>query len=114
MTMEQVYQLTENLKQLLDHYHLQDRVVTIRELKELLDKRGELIDRLELPCSEEDQVLVRKIDAMNQKINPVLESIRTEIIKDMQQLKKTKKTISRYRNPYQGPSQDGMFLDKRE
>ncbi|WP_157800197.1 flagellar protein FliT [Sporolactobacillus pectinivorans] len=86
----------------------------IEEIKKLLNARQAQLALLSGKRSDEDKAWGEKITALNQKIDVALENIKQDIVKDMHHLNKTKKVIKKYRNPYQGPTKDGMFLDKKE
>lgn len=114
MLMEQIYNQTVEIKELVTGYDSSRRDEVIGQLRKLLDERGRLTGQLAGRCSDEDRVLGEKIVAMNQEINRSLQSIKMDIVGDMRQFKHRKRSVKRYRNPYTGPTKDGMFLDKRE
>ncbi|RYM05914.1 hypothetical protein EWH99_04625 [Sporolactobacillus sp. THM7-7] len=114
MTLQKIYDQTVALERLIDQYDREKRDGWIGKLQELLDARGRLVEQLSGPRSNKERAVVEKIVAVNQKIGEGLQSIKMDILKDMHQFRMRKHTVSRYRNPYTGPTKDGMFLDKRE
>lgn len=109
-----IYDQTLKLKNLVDHYDRMNREKTIEKIKEFLNARETQLALLTGKCNDEDKIWSEKITALNQEINVALENIKQDIVTDMHHLNKTKKVIKKYRNPYQGPTKDGMFLDKKE
>jgi hypothetical protein len=114
MTYQKLYDLTLAIKQLIDSESHEDREEQIRKLHKLLDERGDLINQLLRASTVSDRALCQKVIALNHDIDSELGSLRSTIIKDMNTFRHLKKSVNRYRNPYQGPTKDGMFLDKRE
>lgn len=114
MALQEIYDQTVELDELIKGYEREDRDAFIEKLQQLLDARETLLKKLPDHCSDSDRQIGRKIELMNQRINQTLQSIKQEITFDMSQFRHRKKTVNRYRNPYSGPTRDGMFLDKRE
>jgi flagellar protein FliT len=114
MEMNRIYELTVALDQLVQMRNSMPRETFLEKLLRLLDARGKLIDGMSGKVSEEERPICRKVVLLNQRINPVLQDVKREIAADMNQFRVRKSTVSRYRNPYNGPTKDGMFLDKRE
>jgi flagellar protein FliT len=114
MVLQEIYDQTVKLDALIKSYECKDRDAFIEKLQRLLDSRETLLKELPDHCSDSDRQIGRKIEEMNQRINQSLQFIKQEITNDMSQFRHRKKTVNRYRNPYSGPTRDGMFLDKRE
>ncbi|MFT8310768.1 MAG: hypothetical protein ABF629_06355 [Sporolactobacillus sp.] len=114
MVLQEIYEQTVELDELIKDYEREDRDAFIEKLQQLLGSRETLLKELPDHCSDSDRQIGQKIDEMNQRINQSLQSIKQEITNDMSQFRHRKKTVNRYRNPYSGPTKDGMFLDKRE
>ncbi|MTT31574.1 flagellar protein FliT [Terrilactibacillus sp. BCM23-1] len=111
---EKIYELTMALQQSISEYHKEARDETIEQIQSLLAERGEWMKKLPPSYSTEQKALGKKIVELNQVIDPGLKSICNDIRNDLIMLKRKRKTSHRYRNPYQGPPVDGMFLDKKE
>jgi flagellar protein FliT len=114
MALQEIYDQTVALDELIKGYGREDRDAFIEKLQRLLDARETLMKELPSHCSDSERQIGREIEEMNQRINQSLHSIKQEITNDMSQFRHRKKTVNRYRNPYSGPTKDGMFLDKRE
>ncbi|MFD2615846.1 flagellar protein FliT [Terrilactibacillus laevilacticus] len=111
---EVIYDKTLALQKSISEYQKEARDETIEQIQSLLAERGEWMKKLPVSYSAEQKALGKKIVELNQVINPGLRSIRDDIRNDLIMLKRKRKTSHRYRNPYQGPPVDGMFLDKKE
>lgn len=114
MLMQEIYNKTVQIEDLLGKQEQVPRETFIKQLQHLLDERGRLLSRLSGTCSADERAIGQHIMEINQRINQQLRSIRQDIVQEMQQFKHRKRTVSRYRNPYTGPTKDGMYLDKRE
>lgn len=114
MTYQKLYDQTLTIKCLLDQADQTDREEWIGKLQTLLDERGKVLERLSKVSGAEEKATGEQIVAMNRQINAALQLLKQEIVNDMNQFRHRKRSVGRYRNPYQGPSKDGMFLDKRE
>lgn len=114
MALQEIYDRTVELDELIKGYECEERDAFIEKLQRLLDSRETLLKGLPDHCKDSDRQIGRKIELMNQRINQSLQLIKQEITNDMSQFRHRKKTVNRYRNPYSGPTKDGMFLDKRE
>ncbi|MBQ0140965.1 MAG: flagellar protein FliT [Kurthia sp.] len=95
----------------------EQREKQIALIDKLLDARGQTIDLL-LKASEhpikghKDEVLLK---ALNKGILERLEVCKTEILSDMKQLQTSKKSESRYMNPYSSlQNRDGTYFDGRK
>jgi flagellar protein FliT len=91
-----------------------EREAYIEKLNKLLAERQELLDQLPPSSTEGDLKLGEKILALNRKFEPVLAEQMKMIQSDLQNVKHKKKTNTKYANPYQSTSADGMFFDKRK
>ncbi|MCL1632278.1 hypothetical protein M3N64_10045 [Sporolactobacillus sp. CPB3-1] len=115
MGLQKIYDLTVELEQLVtDEKQSMSRDELIAKLRQLLDARGRLTAELSGTCSEAERPMGERIAEMNRTINKQLHLIKQEITNDMNHFRHRKRSINRYRNPYTGPTKDGMFLDKRE
>ncbi|RYL95798.1 hypothetical protein EWI07_01065 [Sporolactobacillus sp. THM7-4] len=114
MLMRKIYNQTLEIKNLINDYDTEQREVWIENLQRLLDTRERTLKQLSGSCTDEERPIAKEIMAMNRWIDDSLQSIKNDIIQDMKRFKHRKRTVSRYRRPYDGPTKDGMFLDKRK
>lgn len=115
--MKDLYLQTEELvtfvKQPLSDDH-DERDAFLVELDIKLQKRESLlkkIDGSELTSAE--RKLGNEVIKLNQQLNERLEQIQMEIRRNLADLKEKKKTGRKYENPYEGPTSEGIFFDKR-
>ncbi|GGL54419.1 hypothetical protein [Sporolactobacillus putidus] len=114
MMFRELYDQTLAIKKLLDQADQTDRERLIKKLQRMFDKRGEILKHLPGVTSDEDKELIREVADMNHGINTAMQGVKQSIVNDMNQFRHHKHSVSRYQNPFQGPTKDGMFLDKRE
>ena len=113
---EQVYQLSEQLYQLVLKPLAKDaRDERIEQITSLLEKREQLLPKVQPPFTSEEKELFQQIRTWNDVITAKFTELKVQIQQDMIQTKKSKKTSQQYVNPYQNVStSDGMFYDKRK
>ncbi|ANB61915.1 flagellar assembly protein FliT [Anoxybacteroides amylolyticum] len=111
----ELWNVTKELYALLEKPVVKEaREETIAAIEQLLKRRGELIEQLSPPYSEEEQQLGREMVALNQTIAQKLTQLKQQIQQDLKALKQKKKANQNYTNPYQEAfSMDGMFYDKK-
>ncbi|MFX3617927.1 MAG: hypothetical protein ACE3JK_10390 [Sporolactobacillus sp.] len=114
MVLQEIYALTVELEKWTEQYTATEREPWMEHLQQLLNRREALIQKQGRELTGEERALAKTITAKNQKINQTLLAAKQAIINDMSAFKQRKRTVSRYRRPYAGPTKDGMFLDKRE
>ncbi|TWI59963.1 flagellar protein [Halalkalibacter nanhaiisediminis] len=86
----------------------------IAQLDERLVKREPFIKQVdEDSLSDAEKQLGQELIKLNQQLTKRMEQVRTEIQGNLNQLKAKKATSRKYENPYDGPSTDGVFFDKR-
>ncbi|WP_017726265.1 hypothetical protein [Halalkalibacterium ligniniphilum] len=115
--MKELYLVT---KELDDHLHghfpkeEDERDLFIEKLNEGLESRDALIKAIERDkLTEKEQALGGEVVKLNERINERLELLIEVIRTDMNQLKVRKNIGRRYEHPYEGPTVDGVFFDKR-
>ncbi|MCL7746698.1 flagellar protein [Halalkalibacter alkaliphilus] len=86
----------------------------IAEVDERLAQRDHFINRIDFSkLSEAEKKLGQEILKLNKRLTERLEQIRAEIRANISDIKKKKETGLKYENPYDGPTSDGVFFDKR-
>ncbi|RFU63939.1 flagellar protein FliT [Peribacillus glennii] len=108
------YETTLELIDLLEGNEQRERDEKIVLIEELLSLRDQLIKSIHPPYTEEEKELGLQLIALNNKLNILLTGEKAAIQKDIKQLSVKKESTSKYINPYQSFSTDGMFYDKRK
>lgn len=113
--LEKVYELTIQLQELLaDSVSPKDRDNTIDKLNQLIDERGQWMEKLSPPYTDEEKKLGEKIYELNLGVQEKMQLLFQEIKQEMAQVKRQKKTQQSYANPYKDLStSDGTFLDRK-
>ncbi|MED1603095.1 flagellar protein [Alkalihalophilus marmarensis] len=89
-----------------------DQFIAIIDLK--LEHRAALIEQIEREnLTAGERKLGDELIKLNTKLNARLEVIQAEIQANLSELKVKKQTHKKYENPYDGPTMDGVFFDKR-
>jgi flagellar protein FliT len=110
---QQFYQLTIELTQLLGKPH-GERDEKVTRVEELLDQREALMKEIIPPYTLEEVELGKKSIQLNAKLTQLLQTEKILIQKDIKGLQSKKESNTKYVNPYQNLSTDGMFYDKRK
>jgi flagellar protein FliT len=110
----ELYQVTEALyREVQKQESKENREEQIERIVKLLDERQSLMDKLQPPFSEEENELGQQLVQLNKVIDAQLQKIFAEIKMDIKDLKVKKAKSTKYSNPYESISTDGMFFDKR-
>jgi flagellar protein FliT len=109
-SLEHFYEVTLKLVEVIENH--QDRDEKINLVDQLLVERDELLKDIRRPVPEEVE-LAEKVLMLNQKLDLLLLKEKTQIHKDLKDLKQRKENSHKYQNPYASVSIDGMFYDKR-
>ncbi|WP_353654037.1 flagellar protein FliT [Bacillus sp. ISL-55] len=107
------YEATLELIQILQK-PLEERDEKILKVEELLEKREVLMKGIVPPYTLEDAELGRQIVQLNTRLDQLLIAEKIWIQKDIKNLQTKKESNTKYVNPYQNLSTDGMFYDKRK
>jgi flagellar protein FliT len=93
-------------------------------LKKLLDQRQTAIDSYEwakikisteqITFNEEEKSLAKNIVEVDNQITILLEQRTVELQQERRKTYQKGKSITKYRRPYQGPTRDGIFFDKKK
>ncbi|MFD2629161.1 flagellar protein FliT [Oceanobacillus kapialis] len=113
--LEPVYEITTRLKTLLNQeITAKTREAMIEQVNQLVELRGEQLEHVTPPFSEEEKQLGQELVAMNRAIEEKMEKLFTELKTEMKQVKKQKKSNRTYINPYDKVrARDGRFMDSR-
>lgn len=101
------------------HSHLQkgmadDRDAYIQTIDTFIEKRQALIDTLPGTYTTAERQVGKKIVALNEKVDTLLQKQLSFIKKDLDMLKKNKVRQQHYTNPYKGLTVDGMYFDQKK
>jgi flagellar protein FliT len=107
------YQLTIELIQLLENSNL-ERDDKINKMEAMLNHREGLMINIAPPYTAEEVEVGKKINHLNIKLSQLLQAEKALVQKDIKVLQTKKETNTKYVNPYQNLSTDGMFYDKRK
>ncbi|WP_284139273.1 MULTISPECIES: flagellar protein FliT [unclassified Virgibacillus] len=115
-SVKQVYDVTLELKQVLDqHITAKNRPAVIEEVNALIEKRGMMMEMIQHPFSDEDQRIGQELIQLNNLIQQQMQILFDALKSEMKQVKKQKKSNHSYINPYSSvQSFDGMFMDKKK
>jgi len=111
-----IYELTIEIKDLLaEDIPSKGREDTITQLNELIKRRGSYIDAMSQPFDEEEKRLGQKVISINASVQSRMQALFSDLKKDIQSMKKQKKSNRSYINPYKDvQTMDGMFMDKKK
>jgi flagellar protein FliT len=109
----QFHQLTNELIQLLETADL-DRDDKITRTEELLNQREALMNAIVPPYTPEEMEAGKEINQLNMKLAQLLKAEKDSVQRDIKGLQSKKESNTKYVNPYQNLSTDGMFYDKRK
>jgi flagellar protein FliT len=107
----QFYERTEELISILESADERDGKISIVEA--LLDERESLMKEMVPPFSADEVEVGKKLVQLNIRLMQLLQSEKVLIQKDIKNLQTKKESNSKYVNPYENLSTDGVFYDKR-
>jgi flagellar protein FliT len=107
------YKITVELVRLLENSQA-ERDGKILQVEALMAQRETLMSRIFPPYTQEETEVGRNLIQLNAKVEQLLLKEKISIQKDIKALQFKKESSSKYANPYQGFSSDGMFYDKRK
>lgn len=114
-SVQEIFRITERLITILEKPVPQEnREDVIDEISFLLEEREKFLKELKKPNNEHEKQIGKQVIKWNIIINEKLDQIKSQVQKDIMNLKKTKATNKHYVNPYKDVTiSDGMFYDKR-
>ncbi|MCI1880873.1 MAG: hypothetical protein LKI94_01615 [Sporolactobacillus sp.] len=115
MCVQKIYEATLKLRKLVELQAENNGAANIQEIKDQLDLRQQLIDRLPKILSDNDKALGRKIVALNVEIDHLMNKMKDKLIHKMKMFKHQKESLIRYRG-YSNPllTQSGTYFDRHE
>lgn len=114
--MDDLYIVTNELLNLLkkENSNAEERTNVITKVNELLERRGEIIQKIKPPYSDEEEQIGIKIIELDKEIRAKMDSIYNAIQHDLKQLKQKRDSNITYMNPYKNmKTVDGMYLDDK-
>lgn len=112
---QKIYEKTEQLHQLLkQEITSQNRESLIVEVTKLIDERGQYMEGLTPPYTEEEQQIGQALIPMNREIEQRMNKLFNHLKSEMKQVQRQKKSNAQYKNPYKSvDTADGMFMDSK-
>ncbi len=113
---EPVYELTLQMKQLLNQEITgKTRESIIDQLTALITQRGIAMKALNPPYTEAEKQLGKELMQFNEEIQSKMQTLFSDLKKEMKQVKMQKKSNQSYTNPYKNiQTMDGMFMDSKK
>lgn len=108
----QFYQRTVELIGILESAKV-EREGKISQVQTLLDERESLLREMVPPYTPDEVEIGKKLISLNSKLLQLLQTEKIMVQKDIKNLHAKKESNTKYVNPYQSLSTDGMFYDKR-
>lgn len=114
--LEAVYDVTRKIEKILDQsITTQNREEIIQEITRLIEERGQMMEKLAPPFTEQEKLHGKKVVALNEQIEKDMKSLFETLKQDIRQVNKQKETNRSYLNPYGNiKSTDGMYLDSKQ
>ncbi|RYG74397.1 flagellar protein FliT [Lentibacillus lipolyticus] len=114
--LQELWDTTEELHHVLHAaMEAKDRETTIEQMNRLIERRSEIMKRLQPPFSEAENRLGKKLVCLNKQVQVQMDNLFDELKQEMRQMKKQKKSNRTYVNPYEHvQTMDGMFLDSKQ
>lgn len=116
-TLKELYLIT---KELYDHLQndlpesMDERDAYIEEIHKFIHKREQLLANLQtVKLDENGKKLAEVIMKLDTSIKQILQKEKGLIQRDLANIKIKKKTKAKYENPYDGPTVEGIYFDKR-
>lgn len=111
---KQFYDVTVRLIELLEKNDQIERDEKLQQIEELLDTREKSLQMIRPPFSREEEELAKKAFTLNEHLVELMEKDKVLIEKDINRLKKRRKTSKIYINPYASlQGIEGAYYDKK-
>jgi flagellar protein FliT len=107
------YRLTSQLIELLEKPHM-DRDQKIAQAESLIDQRETVMKGIFPPYTPEEAELGKELIQLDARLTRLLQAEKGLIQMDIKGLQTKKESNTKYVNPYQNLSTDGMFYDKKK
>ncbi|WP_079506691.1 flagellar protein FliT [Mesobacillus jeotgali] len=109
----QFHQLTIELIHFLENADI-DRDDKITQTEALLSQREAHMMAIVPPYTSEEMAAGKEINQLNMKLSQLLKVEKASVQKDIKGLQSKKESNTKYVNPYQSLSTDGMYYDRRK
>ena len=112
---QEIYEKTEQLQQLLNQeITSQNREQVIGDVTKLIEERGQCMEGLTPPYTDEEQQIGQALIPMNREVEQKMNELFNHLKSEMKQVQRQKKSNAQYKNPYQSvDTADGMFMDSK-
>lgn len=113
--LQALWDVTNQLEKVLNaDINGKNRDKIMEQVNDLLVKRGELLNQITPPFTEEEKQLGRKVVSLNETIQEKMNMLFDALKVEMKQMKKQKKSNRSYINPHENvKTADGMFMDSK-
>ncbi|TMN21350.1 flagellar protein FliT [Lentibacillus cibarius] len=92
-----------------------NREKNIERINELVEYRGELLQQVVPPFTDDEKRLGKQLILLNEQVQEKMDTLFTTLKQEMKQMKKQKKSNRTYIDPYEHVKTiDGMFLDSKK
>ncbi|WP_164668089.1 flagellar protein FliT [Virgibacillus doumboii] len=114
--LHEIYDITKELEKVLNEkVHAKDRDSMIEQVNDLVEQRGQLLNKTSPPFTEAEKQLGKELVHLNENIQVKMNALFDDLKVEMKQVKKQKKSNRTYLNPYEDvKSLDGMYLDSKK
>lgn len=114
--LQKIYDVTKQLEEVLhEKVNAKDRDTVIEQVNHLVEQRGELLNEITPPYTEEEKKLGKELVTLNEQIQVKMNTLFDDLKLEMKQVKKQKKSNRTYVNPYENvKSLDGIYLDSKK
>ncbi|WP_181917265.1 flagellar protein FliT [Virgibacillus dokdonensis] len=111
-----LYDTTQHLHDLLQQeIEPKERESIISKVNDLIEKRGEQMNALKPPFSEEEKATAKKIMQLNKLIEHGMLLLFDDLKVELRQMKKQKQSNRKYIHPYETiQARDGIYLDRKK
>lgn len=111
-----LFEVTKELEDVLNQpITSKNRESIIEQVNHLIEERGQLMETVKSPFTEEEKLMGEKLVIMNETIQSKMTEVLNLLKVEMKQLKKKKKSNQNYVNPYKDVRlTDGMYLDSKK
>lgn len=110
-----LFEITKELEDVLNQpITSKNRELIIEQVNHLIEERGQLMESVNPPFTEEEKMMGKKLVIMNDTIQSKMTEVLNVLKVEMKQLKKQKKSNQNYVNPYKDVRlTDGMYMDSK-
>lgn len=111
----QLLNITYQLRESILSENNREREETIEELNAYIENRGQVLETIKPEfLSNEEKVMLAEVHKVSEEIVLFLQKMKTDIQEDILRMKKGKTAVHGYNDPYNTPSFDGHYFDRKK